>query len=110
MNRSVGLQTVFNRFLSTYQTQHPLKPHQYGACRAITQCRTESLGGLHMHCYNTEIDVWFVSLPDAPKCGYYENDVNQVAEMLKDAEDQYLIEKQNMLAGRYYNLKEFDGF
>ncbi len=50
MTAAVSLQTVFNRFLPSYQSQHPLKPHQYPACAAITQCRTETLGGLHMHC------------------------------------------------------------
>ena len=50
MTAGVGLHTVFNRFLPAYQTQHTLKPHQYKACSAITQCRTEILGGLHMHC------------------------------------------------------------
>ena len=50
MTGSATLQTVFNRFLPAYQTQHSLKPHQYQACSAITQCRTETLGGLQMLC------------------------------------------------------------
>ena len=39
-------------------------------------------GGCHMHCYNTEIDVWFISLPDAPDHGFYEADPDQVMERL----------------------------
>ena len=50
MTGPANLQAVFKRFLPAYQTQYPLKPHQYQACTAITQCRTETLGGLQMLC------------------------------------------------------------
>jgi hypothetical protein len=79
-------------------------------CKKEIPAQMVQQGGLHMHCHNQEIDVWFVSLPDAPKHGYYENDVREVAAMLESAEDAYLIERQVMIAGRYFNLKEFEGF
>ena len=67
-------------------------------------------GGLHMGCYETEITVWFIALPHAPKIGFFENDINQVAEVLKDMEEPYLIDKQKMKAGVFHNLPEFEGF
>jgi len=79
-------------------------------CKKEIPAQMVQQGGCHMHCHNEEIDVWFVSLPDAPKHGYYENDVRHVAAMLESAEDAYLIERQIMIAGRYYNLKDFEGF
>ena len=67
-------------------------------------------GGLHMWCYDDEIDVWFISLPGDPKNGFYENDMCQIAQILCHMEDQYQIEKRKMKAGRFYNLPEFAGF
>lgn len=67
-------------------------------------------GGLHMYCFGIEIDVWFISLPDCPEHGYYENDVRRVANMLESAEDAYLVERKQMKAGQFYNLPEFEGF
>lgn len=67
-------------------------------------------GRLHMACFGVEIDVWFISLPDEPKNGYYENDVRQVANLLETADEPYLIERKKMIAGQYYNLPEFTGF
>jgi hypothetical protein len=67
-------------------------------------------GGLHMYCFGVEMNVWFVSLPQDPKSGYYENDLQQIVNMLRDAEDAYLIERKKMLAGQYYNLPDFAGF
>lgn len=66
--------------------------------------------GLHLGCYEAEIDVWFVSLPHDPKNGYYENDTSRIASMLEDAEEPYLIERQKIYAGAYYNLPDFEGF
>jgi len=67
-------------------------------------------GGLHMTCFETEIDVWFVSLPHNPESGYCEADLNNITEMLKYAEEPYLITKKTMTAGEYHNLPEFEGF
>ena len=50
MTGLVGLQAVFDRFLPSYQAQHPLNPVQQRACWHIEQCRTEALGGLQWHC------------------------------------------------------------
>jgi len=50
MSAQIGLQDVFERFLPTYQSQHPLTPIQQKACWHIEQCRTEALGGLQQHC------------------------------------------------------------
>lgn len=67
-------------------------------------------GGLHMGCFGEQIDVWFISLPDEPKNGYYENDIAQVANVLETAEEPYLVEREKMIAGQYYNLPDFGGF
>lgn len=67
-------------------------------------------GGLHLICFEIKIDVWFTSIPSDSKCGYYERDVSKVSEMLKDSEEAYLIERQQMMAGQFYNLPEFKGF
>jgi len=69
-------------------------------------------GGLHMSCFNTEIDVFFISLPDSPTHGFYEIDPSQVMEQFKSAEEDepYLIQKKVMVAGQYHNLPEFQGF
>lgn len=68
--------------------------------------------GLHLGCYEAEIYVWFISLPDLPKHGFYEIDPDHVMEQLKSAEEgePYLIEKRAVRAGWYYNLTEFQGF
>jgi len=79
-------------------------------CDKEIPAQTRQQGGLHMGCCETKIDVWFVSMLDAPKQGYYENDVSKVAEMLKTSEDPYLIERQEMKAGLFYNIPEFQGF
>jgi len=79
-------------------------------CKKEIPMQMVQQGGMHIDCFNTEIDVWFISLPDAPRRGYYEKDITQVAEMLKYAEEQYLVEKRQMLAGVYYHLPEFEGF
>jgi hypothetical protein len=63
-----------------------------------------------MGCFGIEIDVWFVSLPYEPSRGYYEKDISQVAAMLEVAETPYVVERQKMIAGRFYNLPDFDGF
>ena len=69
-------------------------------------------GGLHMDCYMTDIDVWFISLPDAPKHGFCEKDLNQAMKYLESIEtdDPHVIQKKIMAAGEYYNLPEFEGF
>ncbi len=79
-------------------------------CKEEIPMQIVQQGGLHLHCYEADIDVWFISLPAAPDCGYVENDLCQVVEMLKTAEDPYVIERQQMKAGKYYNLPEFQGF
>ena len=81
-------------------------------CKKEIPAQMVQQGGLHIHCYNEEIDVLFISLPDAPMHGFYEVDPAQVMEQLKSAEadEPYLITKKVLLAGRYYNLKEFEGF
>lgn len=67
-------------------------------------------GGLHMECYGEEIDVWFISLPHDLENGFYEKDINQVAEALSNIEEPHVVDKQKMMAGRFYNLPEFTGF
>ena len=69
-------------------------------------------GGLHIGCYEAVIDVYFISLPCDPKSGYYDHNPKNIFEMLKnsDCEDSYLIQRQQMKAGRYYNLPDFEGF
>lgn len=67
-------------------------------------------GGLHLACFEVKIDVWFVSLPAEPKFGYYDRDVSKIVEALKDSEEAYLIESQQMAAGQFYNLPGFEGF
>ena len=79
-------------------------------CKEEIPMQMVQQGGMHMGCYNTEIDVWFISVPDAAKHGYYEKDITQVAEMLKCAEGKYLIERQQMSVGKFNNLPDFEGF
>lgn len=79
-------------------------------CKKEIKGQVVQQGGLHYGCFNIEIGVWLISLPDAPKSGYYENDVRNISEMLKDAEDAYLIERQQMVAGQFHNLPDFEGF
>ncbi len=69
-------------------------------------------GGLHMGCYGTEIDVWFVSLPENPEHGFCEIDPKQVMWHLDAIEpgEPYLVQKKTMAAGLYYNLQDFAGF
>lgn len=94
----------------------PLSAEVPGYVLICPQCEKEipanwvQQGGLHMHCFGVEIDVWFVSLPDLPGRGYYEKDISQVAAMLEVAEEPYLISRQKMVAGQFYNLPDFDGF
>lgn len=90
-----------------YVSKHHICPH----CKEEIPVQMVQQGGLHMNCHEAEIDVWFVALPEAPKHGFYENDINSIVSMLnEDMEGPYLIEKQSMKAGLFYNLPEFDGF
>jgi len=79
-------------------------------CGMVISSGMVQQGGLHVGCFEVKIDVWFVSLPFNPTCGYYEKDISQISAMLENAEDQYLIERQQMKAGLFYNLPEFQGF
>lgn len=67
-------------------------------------------GGLHIGCYESEIDVYFISLPHAPDYGFFEVDIEQVREVILNIEEPHLISKKKMSAGRYYNAPEFGGF
>jgi hypothetical protein len=81
-------------------------------CKEAIHGKVKLRGALHADCFDAEIDVWFISLPDTPKSGFYEADLNQVMEHLKSADEDepYLIQKQTMKAGIYYNLPDFEGF
>jgi len=79
-------------------------------CQELIPPEWVQQGGLHLACFETEIDVWFVSLPNDPESGYCEANLNNITEMLKYAEDPYLITKKKMTAGEYHNLPEFKGF
>ena len=50
MNRKNDLQCVMHQFLAGYCEQHPLSPRQTEVCAHIGACRTEALGGVHLHC------------------------------------------------------------
>lgn len=67
-------------------------------------------GGLHMGCHEEKINTWFVSLPYDPENGFYENEPDQVLEVIKNMEEPYLISKVKMTAGMFHNLPEFKGF
>ena len=68
------------------------------------------MGGLHVGCYESEIDAWFLSLPGKPDYGFYEVDIEQVKEVLLNIEEPYVVSKKKITAGRYYSLPEFCGF
>ncbi len=70
-------------------------------------------GGLCMRCVNKDIDVWRVTLiEDNLKGGYYEKDASNILEAIKDMDNDssYVITKEKMKAGIYFNLPEFEGF
>ena len=70
-------------------------------------------GGLHMGCHETEIDLWHITLlEDKGNGGYYENDFSIFSDMMKDMDEDssYVITKTKMIAGKFYNLPEFEGF
>lgn len=67
-------------------------------------------GGLHLGCSETEIDVFFISLPRDPKSGFYEEDADQLIEMLKHIEESHRIERRKIYAGIYHNMPDFEGF
>ncbi len=50
MSETSGLQAVLGHFLEDYRGHHTLSPIQEKACRHITQCRTQALGGLQQRC------------------------------------------------------------
>jgi len=81
-------------------------------CKEEIPMQMVQQGGLHMGCFEADIDVFFISLPDAPLHGFYEIDPSQVMEQLKSAEvdEPYLIQKKEIKAGLYYNLTDFQGF
>lgn len=84
----------------------PICPH----CKKEIPANMVQQGGLHMNCHEVEIDVWFVSQPDAPKNGYYEEELGNVMLVLESAEEPYIVERKQMVAGLYYNLPDFPGF
>ena len=59
-----------------------------------------------------EIDVYHICLLEDPDNGYYEHELYNIADMLKELEpgDGYIIEKVKMKAVDYFNLPEFEGF
>lgn len=70
-------------------------------------------GELHIGCNEKEIDLWRITLLGTPnKGGYYEIDVYQVLDQIKDMDDysSYVITKTKMKAGEYFSLPEFQGF
>lgn len=67
-------------------------------------------GGCHVDCHETEIDVWFISLPDSPGSGFCENKIEAVKAVIENINEPHLINKTRMRAGLFYNLPEFNGF
>jgi len=69
-------------------------------------------GIICMGCEFSEIDVWHVTLPGEPKNGYYDIEIGNINDMLKECDygDGYTIVKEKMKAVKYYSLPEFTGF
>lgn len=67
-------------------------------------------GGLHVDCWGTEIDVWFTSIPDDPENGFYEKNIKKVMAMLQCQDEPFIINRERMYAGQFYNSPEFKGF
>lgn len=65
-----------------------------------------------MGCEFKKIDVWHVTLPDEPKNGYYDTEINYIIDMLNECDygDGYTIKKESMKVTKYYGLPEFVGF
>ena len=71
MDRKSDLQSVIHQFLSGYREQHALSPRQAEVCAHIGACRTESLGGVQLHCDHCDYEQpWYRACGDrhCPKC------------------------------------------
>jgi len=71
MDRKSDLQSVMHQFLSGYREHHALSPRQAEVCAHIGVCRTESLGGVQLHCNHCDYEQpWYRACGDrhCPKC------------------------------------------
>ncbi len=71
MDRKSDLQSVIHQFLSSYREHHALSPRQAEVCAHIGACRTESLGGVQLHCDHCDYEQpWYRACGDrhCPKC------------------------------------------
>ena len=71
MDRKSDLQSVIHQFLSGYRKQHALSPRQAEVCAHIGACRTDSLGGVQLHCDHCDYEQpWYRACGDrhCPKC------------------------------------------
>jgi len=71
MNPKSDLQSVMHQFLSGYRGHHALSPRQAEVCAHIGACRTESLGGVQLHCDHCDYEQpWYRACGDrhCPKC------------------------------------------
>ncbi len=69
-------------------------------------------GSVCMGCEFKKIDVWHITLPDEPKNGYYDTEINHIIDMLNECDynEGYTIKKESIKAIVYYGLPEFVGF
>ncbi|MCF6281736.1 MAG: IS91 family transposase [Candidatus Polarisedimenticolaceae bacterium] len=57
MSGSPNLQQILGRHLAAYSLRHPLDGRRAQVCTHISQCHTEALGGLQMHCDRCHYEV-----------------------------------------------------
>ena len=83
-------------------------------CKEPIEPNMVQQGGLHIKCFNEEIQVYKVMMAGSNN-GYYRKDLDTVIHEIKcdleeSAETEWRIKPETMLAGKYYNLPDFGGF
>lgn len=86
------------------------------ACMQIMDQQNVQMGGLHINCFESCIDVWRVTTGESDEGGFITREFDDIKAFVNDVEesmdigDSYTIRREEICTGLYFHAPEFDGF